>query len=181
MCLNSLFEGISLYETATERTLSDTLQTQHLQFLLRCFCCKSFTLFLTRLKFKSNIYRWILQAGVSKTRLWSETHGPLLYDDETEHWFGSNWCQCQKLYIWYPINHDISYDAHSAKVSTPMHCVREYYHTTLTIHACAVYSMHTVHRMHGITQMIYYISHNATCFCFQCNKWSHIYYAKNAK
>lgn len=61
-------------------------------------------LFLTRLKFKSNICRWILQAGASKTRLWSETHGPLL-NDETEHWFGRNW---QKLYMWYPMNIDIN-------------------------------------------------------------------------
>lgn len=91
MCLNSVFDGISQFETRTERTLSDTLETQHLRFLLRRFCCcwcycKTFTFcFLTRLKFKLNIFRWILQTGVSKTRLWSETHGLLLYD-ETKHW-----------------------------------------------------------------------------------------------
>lgn len=57
ICLNSVFDGISPYETGTERTLSDTLETQNLRFLLRCFCCccKTFTFcFLTRLKFKSN-------------------------------------------------------------------------------------------------------------------------------
>lgn len=93
MCLNSVFDGISQFETRTERTLSDTLETQHLRFLLHRFCCycKTFTFcFLTRLKFKLNICRRILQTGVSKTRLWSETHGLLLYD-ETKHWFGSDW------------------------------------------------------------------------------------------
>ncbi len=39
MCLNSVFDGISQFETRTEWTLSDTLETQHLRFLLRRFCC----------------------------------------------------------------------------------------------------------------------------------------------
>ncbi len=84
MCLNSVFDGISQFETRTERSLSDTLETQHLRFLLRCFCCccKTFPFcFLTRLKFKLNIFRLEFQKHDCE----------LLLYDETKRWFGSDW------------------------------------------------------------------------------------------